>query len=60
MKTVYIIVDSDGGISVTFGGKGTVYATKELGEKALKQHNEWGKVKGYGPFELIECKVVEK
>lgn len=59
MKSVYIIVNQDGGIGYNmFTGKGTVYADKEKAEEALQSKNNWSKAKGYGKFELMELVVV--
>lgn len=61
MKSVYIIMSPEGGISLSiFTNKGTVYSNKERAEKELERVNNWSKIKGYGTYKLVELEVKDE
>lgn len=61
MKEVYIIMSPGGGISLDISSnKGTCYEDLEQAKKELELTNKWSRVKGYGVYQLITLKVVEK
>lgn len=61
MKEVYVIMSASGGISLDISSnKGTCYTDLDQAKKELESKNKWSRNKGYGVYELITLRVVEK